>query len=84
MISVTVKPRSDNRFDIYVHAENGELLMNSSQGYENVEDAERIAHLCFGLAFRHDDTGILNAPEWEPARLTVEYRDGRVKSEVLR
>lgn len=39
---VEVKPRQDNLYDIWVHAKNGKLLLHSSQGYENVEDAEAV------------------------------------------
>ncbi|MEV5360598.1 hypothetical protein AB0K45_09665 [Micrococcus luteus] len=40
-VLVEVKPRGDNRFDIYV-GDFGDAYLNSSQGYENVEDAVRI------------------------------------------
>lgn len=42
MILVDVKPRQDNLYDIYV-SDPGDHFLNSNQGYENVEDAERIA-----------------------------------------
>lgn len=71
MIKVEIKPRQDNLFDIWVHAANGELLLHSSQGYENVEDAERVARLLF-------------MPDSTAVALRIEYRNGKTKTEQLR
>jgi hypothetical protein len=38
--NVTIKPRADEKFDIYVHSDEGEPLLNSSQGYSRAVDAE--------------------------------------------
>lgn len=76
MIRVEVKTRQDNLFDIWVHAENGELLLHSSQGYENVEDAEKIARRIFG------DVQLTGKPQTVALRVT--YRDGKTKTEQLR
>lgn len=84
MIQVTVKPRADNRFDIYVHAKNGELLLNSSQGYENVEDAEAVARRCFSSIDHDASTKEGVAMPNVPVQLTVEYRTGDVKAERIR
>lgn len=40
-ILIEVKPREDDRYDIYVGDE-GDQFVNSSQGYENPEDAVAI------------------------------------------
>lgn len=76
MINVTVKSRQDNRFDIWVAADNGEQLFNSNQGYENVEDAERVVRRAFG------PVGVTG--ELQTVNLTVEYRDGKIKREKIR
>lgn len=75
MIKVEVKPRHDNRFDIWLSADNGELLLSSNQGYENVEDAERIVHRLFS---RVQVTG-----EQQRVVLTTTYRDGRQHTEQI-
>lgn len=46
MIRVEIKPRQDDLFDIWVGDE-GDHFVNSHQGYENVEDAVRIARRLF-------------------------------------
>jgi uncharacterized protein YegP (UPF0339 family) len=51
-------------------AGNNEPLAKSTESYFNEDDCRHAIGLLFGSA--------------TPARLTVEYRDGRVKSEVLR
>ncbi|MGA5467154.1 hypothetical protein [Mycobacterium sp. NPDC050041] len=76
MIRIDVKPRSDNKFDIYVTDDNGTPLLNSSQGYANVEDAEWIVRRLFG---RVAATG-----EPQTVALRVEYRNGKTKTEQLR
>lgn len=75
MILVEVKPRDDGRYDIYA-SEGGEPYMHSSQGYENVEDAERIARKLFG----RDVDGCPDSP----AALRTTYRTGQTKTEQLR
>ena len=76
MIKATVKPRHDNRFDIYLTSDNGELLLNSNQGYENVEDAERIVRRLFA------PVQLTGQPQ--TVALRVEYRDGKTKTEQIR
>ena len=76
MIRVDIKPRHDNRFDIHVSADNGEQLLNSSQGYENVEDAERVVRRLFGP--------VLVDGRLQTVALRVEYRDGKTKTEQIR
>ncbi|WP_283612367.1 hypothetical protein [Mycolicibacterium poriferae] len=79
MILVEVKPRDDGRYDIYV-SEDGEPYVNSSQGYENVEDAERIARKLFaGPAFSMGGEQIT-----PPVTLRTKYRTGQTKTEQLR
>ena len=34
MIRVDIKPRQDDRYDIYVSDDNGNALLNSNQGYD--------------------------------------------------
>lgn len=77
MIRVDVKPRSDNKFDIYV-SEDGEPLLNSNQGYENVEDAIAVARRLFGpvqFSGKAADRAIA---------LRVQFRDGTTHTEQLR
>lgn len=89
MIRVEVKPRPvhtshDGKpgcdhtvFDIYVHdGQNGNLLVFSNQGYENVDDAEAIARRLFVVADPY--------PLGETVALKVTYRDGTTKTEQLR
>jgi hypothetical protein len=84
LIRVDVKPRQDNLFDIWVHAANGAVLLNSSQGYENVEDAESIARLLFGTRSVANDAGTGTVTESAPVALKVTYRDGKTKTEQIR
>lgn len=77
MIRIDVKPRKDNKFDIYVFGANGTQLFNSSQGYENAEDAVEIVRKVFG------------PPQWGKAAdqalaLKVTFRDGTTHTEQLR
>jgi len=46
VILVEIKPRQDDLFDIWAGDE-GDHLVNSHQGYENVEDAVKIARRLF-------------------------------------
>lgn len=78
-ILVDIKPRQDNRFDIYVSDDNGDQLLNSNQGYENVEDAKNVARRLFGK-----ETFIPGFKVDNSVRLTVHYRDGDTKSEQIR
>lgn len=75
-INVAVKPRGDNRFDIYVADDNGCELLNSSQGYENVEDAEQVVRRLFGP--------VVATGQAQTVELHLEYRDGTTKTEQLR
>lgn len=100
MIRVDIKPRQDDRYDIYVSDDNGNALLNSNQGYENVEDAERVVRNLWpplptvdALGMEPDDRDVIGLTlegaalvlaHLRPVHLTVEYRDGRVKSEQLR
>ncbi|MGB3483992.1 MAG: hypothetical protein WBB07_17470 [Mycobacterium sp.] len=110
MTDIIIRPRADQKFDIYVRADNGHSLLNSSQGYERAIDAETVVRNLFGggaaervrhmraflggpdvspESLREADIRalieLLFDPKYggEPTRLTVEYRDGRVKSEVI-
>ena len=76
MIKATVKPREDNRFDIYLSTDNGELLLSSNQGYENVEDAERIVRRLFA------PVQLTGLPQTVVMR--TEYRNGKTKTEQVR
>ena len=76
MIRVDIKPRQDDRYDIYVSDDNGNALLNSNQGYENVEDAEKVARRLFGPVVL---TGAV-----QTVALRVEYRSGKPKTEQLR
>lgn len=76
MIRVNVRPRADDKFDIYVAADNGEELLNSSQGYENVEDAEKIVRRLFGKVGLTGET--------QTVALVTTYRDGKTKTEQIR
>ncbi|WP_319456911.1 MULTISPECIES: hypothetical protein [unclassified Mycobacterium] len=87
MIKVEVKPRSDNKFDIYVSdGDNKEPLLNSNQGYENVEDAERIAYrLLASLPVWSRVVGVSpDFTEAEPIILVTTYRDGKTRTEQIR
>ena len=55
---------------------NGNALLNSNQGYENVEDAEKVARRLFGPVVL---TGAV-----QTVALRVEYRSGKTKTEQLR
>lgn len=96
MIKISVKPRQDNLFDIYVGDE-GDHFLNSDQGYENVEDAEAIVRRCWPPMPSVDEIResrpeiprrfietmkALLAPE--PVVLVVTYRNGKTKTEQLR
>lgn len=65
MIEVRIKPRTDRRYDIHVYngSISGELLVHSSQGYENAADAESIVRRLFCTSV-------------EPVSLTVTHLDG--------
>jgi len=87
MIRAEVRPRADNRFDIYVtFDENDEPFVNSSQGYENVEDAERAAKRAF--ASLHVWSKVVGvSPDFtepEPIVLVTHYRNGKTKTEQIR
>lgn len=87
MIKVEVKPRADNRFDVYVSfSENDEPFVNSSQGYENVEDAQRAAYRVFAsLSVWSHVVGV--SPDFaipEPIVMVTTYRDGKTKTETIR
>ncbi|MDN4521388.1 hypothetical protein QYF68_26720 [Mycolicibacterium austroafricanum] len=77
MIRVEIKARQDNLFDIWVIAENGEVLLNSSQGYENAADAEAIARKVFGMSW----SDLMSV---EPITLRITYRNGKSHTEALR
>lgn len=62
-INVTVKPRQDDLFDIWVGDE-GDHFVASSQGYANVEDAERIVRRMWPpIALPKFDGPVVYAPE---------------------
>lgn len=77
MIRVDIKPRQDDRYDIYVSDDNGNALLNSNQGYENVEDAEKVARRLFGRP-------VVLTGAVQTVALRVEYRSGKTKTEQLR
>lgn len=63
MITISVKPRQDNRFDAYVGDE-GDHFLNSDQGYENVEDVVAIVRRLWPpIALPKFDGPITYAPE---------------------
>jgi hypothetical protein len=76
MIKVTVKPRRDNKFDVHIADDNGNELLSSNQGYENVEDAEKVVRRIFSLVAATDKE--------QSVVLRVEYRNGKTKTEQLR
>lgn len=82
MIAVHIKPRTDNRFDIYIYdrAIDAELLVFSNQGYENAVAAERIARRLF-LPGVHTGEAVCKP---EPVELTITYRDGTTRCEMIR
>lgn len=89
MILAEVKPREDGKYDIYV-SEDGEPYVNSSQGYENVEDAEALARKLWpklpdccepGCCLHNPQHG---DPAPERVVLRVKYRNGQTKTEQLR
>lgn len=84
MIRVEIKPRQDDLFDIWVIAANGEVLLNSSQGYENASDAEAIARKLFGrIDFEASAReGVAMPPE--PVTLRITYRNGKTQTEQIR
>lgn len=82
MITVSIKPRQDDLFDIWVTGANGEVLLNSSQGYENARDAELIARKLFGQG--NSDVPVDLHRRAEPIELTIAYRDGTSFVEQLR
>lgn len=90
MIRVEVKPRFDSKYDFYI-SEDGEPYCNSSQGYENVEDAERtvrkmwpqLPDCCEPACCLHDPDG-LQATKPEAVVLVVRYRGGKTKTEQIR
>lgn len=83
MIQVVIKQyrggQLAGKWDIYVHdrSELGDLLLYSSQGYENREDAERIVERLFGEL----KPGVLGV---EPVDLLTKWADGRGKHRMLR
>lgn len=86
-LRVEVKPRQDDKYDIYlIDANNGEPLLNSNQGYENVEEAERIAYRVF--ASLHVWSGVVGvSPDMqtaEPIVMVTRYRDGSTRTEQIR
>ncbi|MGV0793051.1 hypothetical protein [Mycolicibacterium sp. XJ1819] len=76
MIRVTVEPRRDNKFDITVADDNGHVLLNSDQGYENVEDAIAVVRRLFGP--------VVATGQIQTVALRVEFRDGKTHTEQLR
>lgn len=87
MIRVEVKPRKDNRYDVYVtFDDNDEPFVNSSQGYENVEDAQRAVYRVF--ASLHVWSRVVGVSpdftEAEPIAMVTHYRDGTTKTEQIR
>jgi hypothetical protein len=87
VIKVEVKPRKDDRYDVYVtFNEADEPFVNSSQGYENVEDAERAAYRAFAsLSVWSRVVGV--APDFtepEPIVMVTTYRTGKTRTEQIR
>lgn len=100
MITIKVKPRQDDLYDIYV-GDPGDHFLNSDQGYSNVEDAVAIVHRCFPPAPSVDELAaqaqalkadiprkyieaILMMLAAEPVILLITYRDGTTRTEQLR
>lgn len=85
MIDVKVKPRADDRFDIYLLID-GEPIMNSSQGYENIEDAHRVVYRCLAsLAVWSKVVGV--SPDFsvpEPIIMETTFRSGSKMTEQIR
>ena len=84
MIRVEIKPRQDDLYDIWVIAANGEVLLNSVQGYENAADAEAIARKVFGTRMVANAAGTGEEPRSEPVAMRIEYRNGKTHTERLR
>jgi hypothetical protein len=70
LIEVVIRPREGDRlYEIHVgSAGNHEPLLVSHQGYENASDAERIVRRLFV----------------EAVDMTVTYRDGKGKHEMIK
>lgn len=70
MIRVEIKPRQDDLFDIWVGDE-GDHFVNSHQGYENVEDAVRIARRLWPPIELPDLGEVAHAPKVDTERAAV-------------
>lgn len=88
MIAVHIKPDADNRYDFYIYdgSLKGELLAFSNQGYENEADAERVVRRLFSAGWQ---SGAVSAAPGEvvkpePVDLTVTYRNGTGRHEMIR
>lgn len=87
MIKVEVKPRADERYDAYItFDDNGEPWANTSQGYENVEDAERAVYrVLASLEVWSRVVGVSPAlTEPEPVVMVTTYRNGKTRTEQIR
>lgn len=87
MIKVEVRPRADNKYDAYITFEdNGEQWANTSQGYENVEDAQRsVYRVLASLQKWSEVVGVSPAfTTPEPIVMVTTYRDGKTKTEQIR
>lgn len=81
MIKVKIEPRNgDGLYEIHV-GDAGDNFLVSHQGYENVEDAERIVRRLFVFDNRVLDPSL---PAPEHVDLSVRYRNGKGKHEMLR
>lgn len=100
MITIKVKPRQDDLYDIYV-GDAGDHFVNSDQGYSNVEDAVAIVHRLWPPAMSVEELAAyvskrsVDIPRkyiealtalqaTEPVALQITYRDGTTKTEQLR
>ena len=78
MILVDIRPRQDDKYDMYVGDE-GDHFVNSNQGYERAEDCIAIARRLWPKG-----TGSFGSEVADSIYLRVTYRDGRTWTERLR
>lgn len=82
-INIVIRPRADDRYDIGLYdGDNGKLLLSSDQGYENVEGAEAVVAKVFDRG--NSPVAVDLHAHAEPATLTIEYRNGEVRTERIR
>jgi hypothetical protein len=83
-IKVRIEPRGgDGLYEIHV-GDAGDTFLVSHQGYENAADAETLVKRLFGKPVWQSSGGAEVPPTPEPVDLTVKYRTGKGKHEMIR